>query len=286
VVNLDDLFQTFLREKQFLEGVSPATIYLYSKSWLAFQRSKSEMTEDGIKNFIISMIESGLKPGSINSYARSINSFISWLYANDHIQNHLRIPYQKMEKRILPTYKPEEVIKILSHKPKSKTGKRIMAILYLLIDTGCRINESLTLTRKNIDFENLLITLKGKGGKMRRVPISIECRKVLYRWLQTHNYNLVFCSHKGSKLRYDNLRRDFLLLLPIVGVEKSSGAFHAFRRYFGKYYIRNGGNLLYLQRIFGHSSLEVTKQYVDADEEDLQMAHKSLSPLERLKRNR
>lgn len=284
--NTDELFSFFLKEKRLLEGASPATIRIYSKSWLAFKVHKAELSESGLKNFLISMIERGLKPDSANCYARSINSFLTWLFDNGYIETHLKVPFQKTEKKVLKTYSSEEVTKMISYKPKSKTERRMMTILFLLVDTGCRIEEALTLTRKNIEFDNLLVTLKGKGGKERRVPISLECRKILFRWIQTHENDLVFCSSSGGKLRYDNIRRDFLKLLQSAGVEKNEGSFHAFRRYFGKQYTRNGGNLLYLQKTFGHSSLEMTRRYVDADEEDLQLAHKSLSPLERLKRTR
>jgi integrase len=80
------------------------------------------------------------------------------------------------------------------------------------------------------------------------------------------------------------VRREFLVILRAVKVEKTEGAFHAFRRYFGKQYIRGGGNPIYLQRLFGHSSLQMTQRYVDADEESLQLGRRSLSALERLKR--
>lgn len=57
----------------------------------------------------------------------------------------------------------------------------------------------------------------------------------------------------------------------------------AFRRYFGKQYIRGGGNALYLQRIFGYTRLDMTRRYVEANEDDLLLAHQTLSPLKRLK---
>jgi site-specific recombinase XerD len=280
----DKLFEMFLKEKQFLEGVSPATIYIYSKAWLAFERHKAVITKSGVKAFMVSMISSGVKPGTANSYARGINSFLTWLFENDYTEAHLKVPLTKEPKRVLHTYTPEEVEKIINHKPKSRTGKRMMALLFLLIDTGARINEALSLTRKDIDWDNLLVTLLGKGDEERKVPISLECRKHLFRWLNTHDHQFVFCTREGTRLRYDNLRRDFLVILRAVGVEKSEGSFHAFRRYFGKQYIRNGGDSLYLQRVFGHSTLEMTRKYVEADDEDLSRAHKSLSPLERLKR--
>jgi len=158
------------------------------------------------------MLESGLSPGAANSYARSINSFLSWLFENGHTPQHLRIPLTKQPKRVLKTYTPEEVERIIKHKPQSRTGKRVMAILFLLIDTGARVSEALSLTRSAIDYDNLLVTLKGKGQKERKVPISIECRKALFRWYSTHSYDLVFCTRDGSPLRYDNIKRDFLVI--------------------------------------------------------------------------
>jgi integrase len=107
---------------------------------------------------------------------------------------------------------------------------------------------------------------------------------VLFRWLQQHPHSLVFPTTTGSLLRYDNVKRDFMVILRACGVEKTKGSFHAFRRYLGKQYLRNGGNPLYLQRVFGHSTLAMVNRYVEADNEDLQTAHKALSPLESLKR--
>jgi len=239
----DELFSRFLKEKQLLNGASPATIRIYSKSWSAFKtHGKADFSESGGKAFMIELVSSGLKPGSANAYARSVNSFLTWLFENEHTTTHLKIPLTSVKERVLQTYKPEDIHKIITYKPSSHTRKRLIAILFLLIDSGCRINEALTLKRKDIDWDNLLVTLQGKGNKQRRVPISLECRKALFRWLQTHNYDLVFCTQEGNKLRYDNLRRDFLSLLDAVGVEKTEGSFHAFRRFFGKTYIRNGGN--------------------------------------------
>lgn len=286
-LDLEKLFATFLEEKQFLDGLSPKTIQGYKEAFKAFHRyGKAEISAHGVKDFMIEMVKSGLKRGAANCYARSINSFLSWLSKNSHIPERLRVPQTKQPKRVLNTYSPEDARRIINHNPKSRTGKRVMAILFLVIDTGARVSEAITLTRNAIDLDNLLVTLNGKGNRQRRVPISIECRKRLFQWLKTHEHELVFCTEGGKRLLYDNLRRDFLTILDAVGVEKTEGSFHAFRRFFGKQYIRNGGNPLYLQRVFGHSTLEMTRQYVEADEEDLQIAHRTLSPLERLRDKR
>jgi site-specific recombinase XerD len=96
-----------------------------------------------LKALMVSMISSGLKQGAANSYARSINSFLTWLHDNGHTEQHLRVPLTKQPKRVLQTYTTEEAERIINHKPASPTGKRVMALLRLLIDTGCRVNEAL-----------------------------------------------------------------------------------------------------------------------------------------------
>lgn len=286
MVDLQALFDEFKREKRYLNNVTPATVRSYEKSWLAFVKHHGSTMPDeaSVKQFMVSMLASGLKPGAANSYARSVNSFLSWLHDAGHTTAHFRVQMAKDGRKVLKTYSAEDVARIVAHRPATATGKRVMAVLYLLIDTGCRVNEALTLTRGNVDFDNLLVTLRGKGGKERRVPICIELRKVLFRWLGSHPHSLVFCTRDGKPLSYDNLKRDFLAVLRAVKVEKTEGSFHAFRRFFGKSYLRNGGNALYLKRLFGHSTLAMVQRYVDAEDEDLRDAHRTLSPLEGLKR--
>ena len=63
-------------------------------------------------------------------------------------------------------------------KPKRFDQWRLYGIMCLLLDTGLRIEEALTLRRRDVDFDNLLVTVFGKGRKERRVPFSFELRKV------------------------------------------------------------------------------------------------------------
>jgi len=286
---MDTLFAQFCREKQILRNATAKTLQSYADGWRAFARyggcqCLAYLSTVRLKEWVMVMAQAGLKPGSINSYASGVNSFLTWLHDEGHTVERLRVPLAKKSRRVLKTYPAEDVARIVAYKPTTRTGRRVMTLLALLIDTGCRINEALTLTRDRIDWDDLLVTLQGKGGKWRRAPISPECRKVLFRWLNSHEHSIVFCTKNGGPMSYWNLKRDFLAVLKAVGVEKSEGCFHAFRRYFGKDYLRRGGNPIYLQRLFGHESMAMTQQYVAEDAEDLRDAHRTLSPLEGLKR--
>jgi len=288
MVDLESLFSLFKREKEYLSYVTPATLRAYDKSWLAFKYHYGCVhvtpTQATVEAVMLSWLESGLAPGAANSYARSVNSFLSWLAEKRALPERFRLPLARRPQKVLRTYSDEDVARILAYAPASRVERRVLALLTLLVDTGCRINEALTLTRANCDFDNLLVTLYGKGRKERRVPISLACRRELFRHLTSHAHALVFCTRDGKRLSYDNIKRDFLAVLKGAGVEKTEASFHAFRRFFAKWYLKKGGNPIYLQFLLGHSTMDMTRRYVAEDAEDLRDAHQKLSPLEGLKR--
>lgn len=83
---------------------------------------------------------------------------------------------------------------------------------------------------------------------------------------------------------YNNIKREFNLLIAALEIGGFDAAFHAFRRFFGKNYLKNGGNVIYLQRLFGHSGLATTKMYLeDIDTQDLQLIHVRSSVLSRMR---
>jgi site-specific recombinase XerD len=144
----------------------------------------------------------------------------------------------------------------------------------------------LTRTEDDVDFDNLIIKVKGKGGKHRLVPMSLELRKVLFRWRQksldhlSHHSGLMFPTKYGTQLRARDSLRDFKKLcrkLRITGVRCSP---HTLRHTFAVNYLRAGGNLFYLSKILGHSSVKTTERYLQSLQvEDLQAVHDRLSLL-------
>jgi integrase/recombinase XerD len=279
---MQDLFDRFVKEKIYLKGVSPKTVEFYKDSYRAFTLYRGELTEQGIKEFVINMRMAGISPGGANAYIRGINSYLSWLFENGH-KPKLRAQQIKAEQKVLKTYTEKDIKRIVKYRAKTEALRRLHTMICLMIDTGCRIDEVFSLERKHVDFDNLLILVSGKGNKERVIPISREARGLLYRYLQTHRFDLVFCTRDGIKLRYDNIRRDFLDLLRKAGVEKTDGSFHSFRRYFAKHYVKYGGNLFFLMKSLGHTTLAMSKKYVEADTEDLQHVHAKTGILARLR---
>jgi integrase/recombinase XerD len=289
------LFERFIQEKRFLENRSEATIKSYKLVFWRYQKYTDATqlpTPAILSRFVMEMRQAGLSVSTCNICIRSFNSFLTWLTDNQYLQEPLRIKKLKEEKRVLKTFTDEQLKALLNWRPKQKSRNecRIYAILCTLTDCGLRISECLAIELAKVDFDNLLITVIGKGNKERVVPMSIELRKTLYRYVKKQrtakfDSKYLFCTGTGNKMTYRNAYRDLEMVMHSVGVDKKEvhGFFHAFRRKFARAYVKAGGNLFYLQTAMGHTTLQMTKHYVEVDAEDLQAAHVKTSLLSRLR---
>lgn len=175
----------------------------------------------------------------------------------------------KEEQTVIETFSDKQLEAIVSYKPKNKAQARLHALLLTAIDTGCRIEELLTLTRSNVDFDSLVLKVIGKGRKESIVPFSIELRKSLFKLLKSHDFELVFCTGQGGALNYNNMLRDFKLLAKKLGISGVRVSWHTLRHTFAVNYVRGGGNLFYLQHQLGHTDLNMTKRYVNLQTTDI-----------------
>lgn len=285
-------FELFIREKRYIQNVSENTILFYRTSYKAFKKHSTinqvaDLSKINLLEFIATMRENGISAAGVNAYIRGTNPFLTWLFENELTSEHFKIKKQKCEKRIMKTFTDAQVKAIVNYKPKNVYETRLHILLLLLLNTGVRINEALTLHWSDVDFENLLITVSGKGNNPRIVPFSVELRKHLYKFKKSakfeFKFELVFATRTGGKLMYDNLRRGLNTLIDHLGIEGYDGSFHAFRRCFATSYIKSGGNPLILQRLMGHTTLKQTNEYVQLITEDLSAEHQRTSLLNRLR---
>jgi integrase/recombinase XerD len=267
-------FSQFIRERQYLQNVSPATVewYKHSFKWLRTDNP----SEHELKDTVMRMREKGLKATGCNSAIRAINAYLKWS-GSQH-----RVLYLKEEQRVLPTFTPQNIKMLLSYRPKPTKvyQRRLHLLILVLLDTGCRIDEVLTLRAVDCDLDNLLFTVTGKGRKQRKIPFSFELRRHLSRFLvDLHPEQLIFAIRHGRKLGRRNMLRDVKLLCRRLGVKPPERTLHAFRHTFAVHYLRKGGSVFHLQKVLGHSTLEMTRRYANLLTEDLQAVHQKISLL-------
>ena len=225
-----------------------------------------------------------ISPNTINNYIRNIKVFFNWLLEEEEIiKSPLnKIPFLKKTERIKEIFSEEEIKTILNSFDQTKfDGYRNYIITLLIFDSGIRITECLSIKVEDIDFNNNIILMTNTKNKQERtVFISQTMRKELKKWLQYKdryiNTELVFPSNRGNELKihtYETALRNLgeklnLKLYP-----------HRIRANFAQYYLLNGGDLVSLSRILGHSSIEVTKIYLQFDDIQIAKQHQKFSPL-------
>jgi len=235
------------------------------------------------------MREKGLKETGCNSAIRAINAYLHWQSTGGDRKcgpgcQHLHIPQLKEPQIIPPTLTAEQITRLVNWKPKHKNfyQRRLHLLTLLLLDTGCRISEALTLHIRDVDLDNMLITLDGKGRKQRVVPFSFALRRALHRFMTDFGRkpdSLLFATRQDTPVGRMTTLRGVKLLCEQLGFDPPARTLHAFRHTFAVNYLRRGGSVFHLQKVLGHSSLEMTRRYANLVTADLQAVHQRLSLL-------
>jgi site-specific recombinase XerD len=207
-----DLFDRFLQERTYLKGVSPETLRYYRWVRRAFSPILQQPTKAGMLECITKLLADGVSPTSVNTYLRGLKAYVRWLHEEGHLKEVLRVQFLKTEEKVLETLSVDQIKRIVTHRPTGQNECRAHAVGLLILDTGLRIKESLSLTKKQVDLDNMLLKVKGKGNKVRMVPFSPECRKGLFKTCNRSAFDLVFCTRNGTTVTQRNFLRDFKLL--------------------------------------------------------------------------
>jgi len=279
-------FATFIQERRYLKNVSPSTVswYTHAFKWLPSESP----SQDELKDAVMRMRAKGLKETGCNANIRAINAYLHWSGGSERKCgagcNHPRISQLKEPQKILPTLTAAQVALLVNWRPKAKNfyQRRLHLLTLLLLDTGCRITEALTLRVNDVDLDNMLVTLDGKGRKQRIVPFSFALRRALHRFISEFDRkpdSLLFATRQETRVGRMTTLRGVKLLCEQLGFDAPPRTLHAFRHTFAVFYLRKGGSVFHLQKMLGHSSLEMTRRYANLMTEDLQAVHQKISLL-------
>lgn len=250
----------------------------------------SQLSKDTVDNYILWLRDNrNCNDITINSYLRSLRAFLYYCMECGYLPT-FKIQMIKAEKKMKETYSDEE-LRILLAKPDINTCTfreyEVWTLENYLVGTGNRISSAMNLKIKDIDFSNLQIIIrKTKNRSQYIIPLSHTLSIVLRDYLvirggESDDY--VFCNTYGNKGDQHTFQQAIRTYNRNRGVAKSSC--HLFRHTFAKNWILSGGDIFRLQKIFGHSDITVTKEYLTMFGTDLQMDFEKYNPLDRLNRS-
>ena len=233
-----------------------------------------------------SVKEHRIDKGRTESLCKLSSCIRAWPYTQLTIK-----PYKRQETVKTP-YTDAELKKLLK-KPSLKRATfpeyRTWVIINLLVNCGCRAATVHSFLVQDVDLESKTIFARHmKNGRPQPLPLCSQMVDILdeYLFLRDGKPNeCLFCTDENTQLTENGLRYAVKRYNLSRGVEKTS--IHLFRHTFARKYLADcGGNAFTLQKLLGHSTLDMTKHYCSIYDVDLVKNFDEFSPLSQLSTKR
>ena len=230
---------------------------------------------------------------TVNCYLRAIRAVWGWLMAEEFIEvnpfDKIKVP--KAPKKVITPFSDDQLRAFFAAiDAKSPAGFRDLTIVQTFLDTGIRLTELTDLKLNEVNLIQRCLKIHGKGNKERIVPIGITLQKALAKYINKYRPNPqypladnLFLSKDGMPLTSNRVQSIIEVYAIKAGIEGVRSSPHTFRHTFAISYLRNGGDVFTLQRILGHETLDMVRNYVTLAQSDLQAAHLRCSPIDNLK---
>lgn len=236
--------------------------------------------------------EDGLSMHTKYAYLRSIRAAFNRWVAEGFIRS---TPFDNMRllkppDKIMPTLSPEQLKAIFNTIDKSTPeGFRDYVLFLAYLDTTARLNGLTSLKMDALDIKVGSMKIVGKGGRERFLPIGRKVQKLLWRYIKLYRPDpamltgdYVFLTGDGRRLtknRVEARLKKYGIKAGISGVRVSP---HTLRHTACLQWVKNGGDLFSLQKLAGHSSLQVLRGYVNLANSDISEAHHRYSPVDNM----
>ena len=198
---------------------------------------------------------------TILSYGRAIKRFFNWLVEEKYLDHSPMTPIRlpRHPKRIPKDVSQKDIQALLN----VATSSRDKAIILFLATTGVRASELRNLRISDLDLNQHLALVRGKGNKERYVIFDSQTALAIADWLEEQpemDEDILFTTFRGSQLTEGGLRQIIRRLKDKAGITNSVSP-HRFRHAFAKNWMMNGGDEFSLATILGHEDISTTRIY-------------------------
>ena len=235
-----------------------------------FNGSIESCTKKDILTYISSI--NGLEVSTVNRHISSLKSFFNYLVDESIIKVSPMEEVSSLKKtKKLPKYLSiSEVNKLLNIPLNSEFDYRNKAMLELMYATGLRVSELVSIEYSNIDFENSIIRINGKGKKERIIPLGEVASYYLkvylndYRskLLKRNTYNQVFLNNHGKPITRQGFNYILENIRELTGIEKEITP-HILRHSFATHLLEGGADIRSIQEMLGHENISTTNIYTE-----------------------
>lgn len=291
-----DLLEQFLNYLAVEKGLRPRSLEAYRRDlqdWLDFvaERGRSVTTtslDATLSLFMVSLHDRGMSPRSMARKSSSLKGFYKFLLREGHISED---PTELLERpkigRALPkVLSLQEVEAILAQPDVSNAfGLRDKAMLEVLYATGIRESELIDLQLGNLNTTAEFLTVIGKGGRERIVPVGSYAIQAINDYLQRGRNDLckdisertLFLNPYGRKMSRMGLWKIVKKYSLMAGIGRPISP-HVFRHSCATHMLEGGASIIAVQEMLGHVDVSTTQIYTHLTGKDLKNIHRQAHP--------
>jgi site-specific recombinase XerD len=296
-IPLDDLIAHFTAAQR-VRHLSPKTIDHYRSTFLDFDRflaatgrprTSASLDSGTLQAFSQWLVDTPTRAwrrettrsiSSVHARLRDLRAFTRWLAEEELIPRAPKIVLPKLVDEEFRILSSDDLARLFACHHLTAPGPQAVrnrALFALMLDTGLRRSEVAGIELADLDLDDQLVVVRGKGRKVRRVPFSTGVATYLAAWHAVRGSeegSFFWLTSNGIYSLFQRINRETGLALHP----------HALRHTAATMLVRANTDLHTVKRILGHSQLSTTEQYLSLSTADLQAKHAAGSPFEQMRK--
>jgi integrase/recombinase XerC len=289
----------FLRYLSAERNASPLTIKSYREDltllvdWFEqhFGRTPDpkKLTPQDLRAYVAALHEAGYAKGTVARRLASMRSFFKFVMREGGVDANPAKPLRNPRgERKLPHFLTgEEIQRLLESPPKDEAaGLRDRAILETMYSAGLRVSEAVGMNDDDVDWDQRLLHIYGKGKKERLAPLGSYALRAIEAWLSVRELSAeaevegatpVFVNRFGNRLTTRSVGRMLEKYIRESGLDGRTSP-HTLRHSFATHLLDRGADIRSVQELLGHKSLTTTQIYTHVSSASLLEAYEKAHP--------
>ncbi len=302
MIKLDPLIEAYQQSLVHEKKASPHTVKNYIHDLKTFaeylRQYQPEMLDKGLIQLdrvgplvlrsFLSVLFQKHNPASISRKLSTLRSFFQyWVKQGIIPQNPAKAIHSPKIPKKLPRFLNVDEIFALLDFPMDDDfkGRRDKAILELLYSCGLRVSELVGLDLQDVDHNERLARVDGKGGKERQIPVGKKAILRIQEYLPERDLILqkaapteaLFLNRTGERLNVRSVQRLLDAAIKKCGLSKDVSP-HVLRHTFATHLLNAGVDLRSIQELLGHASLSTTQKYTHVNLDQLMKVYDETHP--------
>ncbi len=289
----DPALEAFLDHLAHERRLSPRTVDAYRRDLVHFRRWLEEAStlqwrlvhENDLRRYLAATHRRGASAATLQRRLSALRAFYRWATRAGETANDPTRGLQALrKKRGLPsTLDVDGAQHLLDAPAPTPIARRDLAMMELIYSSGLRLAELVGLDLKDLDLQEGLVTVTGKGNKRRILPVGTKAQDALHRWLEVRNHwappreQALFVSRRGRRVSPRTVQER----LARHGLARGTPGRlhpHRLRHAFASHLLESSGDLRAVQELLGHADIGTTQIYTHLDFQHLARVYDQAHP--------